>query len=116
MLSSSSENESECESDYFSSGDEDELNGGDDECSECYYDPEGVESDEDSAGCCQWKTSSDAELETIKPSPNLSEFGTQSISFDADVQPNELVEKILDDEFINKCIDCTNAHGRDDAV
>ena len=112
-MSSSSEIESDCESDCFSSGDENELSDNDDECD---YDPEGVESDEDSAGCCKWKTSSQTELETIKPSPNLSEFGKPSVEFDADVQPNDLVEKILDDEFIDKCIDCTNAHGSNDPV
>eukprot|EP00111_Clytia_hemisphaerica_P015716 TCONS_00046418-protein len=105
-MSSSSENESECESDFFSSGDENELSDNDDECD---YDPEGVESDEDNAGFCKWRTSSQTELEIIKPSPNLTEFGKPSMEFDTDVQPKDLVEKILDDEFINKCIDCTNA-------
>ena len=52
-MSSSSEIESDCESDCFSSGDENELSDNDDECE---YDPEGVES-----GCCKWRTSSQTE-------------------------------------------------------
>ena len=111
MSSSSSESESECESDFFSSGSEDDLSDLDDDSAEFDYDPDGVESDEDSSGCCQWKTTSHEDSDPIEPSPNLSEYGKPSVTFDENIQPNELVETILDDDFIDVCIECTNAHG-----
>ena len=48
----------------------------------------------------------------MKPSPNLCEFGKPNIACDEDIQPNDVDEKILDDDFIDKCIECTNEHGQ----
>ena len=115
MSSSSRESgESECESDFFSSGEEEDefSNDNDDNSEDDEYDPDGVESDEDNGGCCQWKTTTtNTEYESFEPSTNLSENGKPSISFEENILPNELVEKVLDDDFINKCIECTDSHG-----
>ena len=103
--------------DFFSSGSEDDLSDLDNEDSaEFDYDPDGVESNEDSIGCCQWKTTSHEASDPIEPSPNLSEYGKPSVTFDENIQQNELVETILDDDFIDVCIECTNAHGIDDII
>ena len=115
MSYSSSENESDYESDIFSSDEEDDFS--DSDVSDFReYDPEGVESDEDKDGCCHWTTTSSNNLNSIKPSPNLSEFGKPNLVYDSNIQPHELVEKILDDDLMNKCIECTNEHGKNDSV
>ena len=38
----------------------------------------------------------------MKQSPNLCEFGKPNIACDEDIQPNDVDEKILDDDFIDK--------------
>ena len=45
---------------------------------------------------------------------NISEYGHVTVPFDADTKPNTIVEHIIDDEFILKCIDATNEHGESD--
>ena len=105
-VDSSSDDESDI---YWSAtSSEDEL--GEDEI----HDPEGADSDDDAPGCCHWSTKNENQPDQISPVDGLDEFGTCSVNFDYEFAPHDVVELIIDDEFLDKCIDATNAHGADD--
>ena len=105
-VDSSSDDESDI---YWSAtSSEDEL--GEDEI----HDPEGADSDDDAPGCCHWSTKNENQPDQISPVDGLDEFGTFSVNFDYEFAPHDVVELIIDDEFLDKCIDATNAHGADD--
>ena len=80
------------------------------------HDPEGISSDDDVDGCCHWsrKKQSNPDDDFNMINQNISEYGYVTVPFDADTKPNNIVEHIVDDEFILKCIDATNEHGESD--
>eukprot|EP00794_Sanderia_malayensis_P001103 gene1103-biopygen337 len=79
------------------------------------YDPHGIESDDDQPGCCHWSTESEADFEgSIAPSERIPEYGRPAVIFDAGTKPHEIVEGVMDDEFIMTCIGSTNEHGAED--
>ena len=102
-------------SDIFSS-DEDISDKVYDSNSSDSYDPEGISSDDDVDGCCHWsrKKQSNPDDDFNMINQNISEYGHVTVPFDADTKPNNIVEHIMDDEFILKCIDATNEHGESD--
>lgn len=104
-ISSSSEDESEQESDFEAAE------------SEPSYNPDGIESDDDERGCCHWSEESSFNVQnTIAPDESLQEFGTPSTLFPDETKPHEIVEAIMDEEFILNAIEATNEHGSTDPL
>lgn len=79
------------------------------------YDPEGIESDDDDRGCCHWSRTADIEFQdTIEPLDEIPEYGKPAVAFPDDAKPHNVVESIMDDQFIIMCIESTNEHGAND--
>ncbi len=65
------------------------------------YDPEGVESDDDQAGCCHWSTNNDEGLQdSILPLDGIPEYGKPAVNFDIGTKPHEIIESIMDDGWL----------------
>ena len=76
------------------------------------YDPEGISSDDDADCCCHWsKTRNDNIDDFNMINQSIPEYGHVTVPFAEDTKPNDIVEQIMDDEFILNCIDATNEHG-----
>ena len=79
------------------------------------YDSEGIESDDDGRGCCHWSGTARVEFQdTIEPLGNIPEYGKPAVAFPDDAKPHNVVESIMDDQFIIICIESTNEHGARD--
>ncbi len=95
--SENSENHSEDDDDYSGS----ELN-----------DP--FESDDDLRGCCHWSKEQPI-CETIdSQNGNGNTLGKPSQVFQDDTTPANIVELVLNDEFLDICLEATNEHARND--
>ena len=104
-ISSSTEDESEYETDF--EADE----------SEPSYDPEGIQSDDDDGGCCHWSEEPSFNVQNIiAPDEGLEEYGTPLTLFPNETKPHEIIEVIMDEEFILNAIDATNEHGSTDPL
>ena len=79
------------------------------------YHPDGVESDDDEGGCCHWSTKQLARSSIIQAQAGSLEFGKPSSELDSDANPHNLVELVIDDSFLDLCIEATNEHGAEDA-
>eukprot|EP00795_Rhopilema_esculentum_P004046 gene4046-20219_t len=95
--------------DFSSEDDLDDL----DEIEES-YDPEGIESDDDERGCCHWSSHNQNSSNTIERDESVPEFGLPQIHFEENTKPHVIVEMIMDNTFIETCIDATNEHGLSD--
>ncbi len=95
----------------FSDSDFDSEDDADD--SSMFEPSQGIESDDDMNGCCHWSKEQN-DYESISKNPNCPMYGKPTVSFADDTKPVEIVEMILKEEFIDKCIDSTNEHARDD--
>ena len=110
-----SSEDDETGSDIFTSDEDTSDVDYDSDSSNC-YNPEGISSDDDVDGCCHWSTTKsnnlDDDLNMINQ--NIPQYGHVTIPFDAGTKPHDVIEHIMDDEFILKCIDATNEHGKND--
>ena len=79
------------------------------------YNPDGVESDDDDGGCCHWSTKQLARSSIIQAQTGSPEFGKPSSELDSDANPHNLVELVIDDSFLDLCIEATNEHAAEDA-
>lgn len=63
-----------------------------------------------------WSTVSNADFDDnmISPDENLLEFSEPIMPFLPDMKPHDIIEQIMDGEFIINCIDATNEHGEAD--
>ena len=52
--------------------------------------------------------------DTLKPEEYLNEYGTPETVFKDETKPHEIIERIMNDEFIKICIDATNEQGASD--
>ena len=106
------ESSNDDESDYdVSDAESDELSIANDEED---YDPLGAESDDDARGCCHWSKLREIPPNQITPDDYLDDFGICSFNFDEDSKPHDVAEHIINDTFLDICIDATNAHGSND--
>ena len=114
-MSDASEEEIDCneESDIDFSGISSEESEGSD-FEEDPYDPVGAESDDDKDGCCHWSSFRCTPPNEIIADESLDDFGSCSVNFNEDSKPHDIVERILDNTFIDRCIDATNSHGMND--
>ena len=79
------------------------------------YNPEGVESDDDESGCCHWSKIKHFDMNRkIQADAASPEYGKQSSSIDRDSRPHDLVELVINDTFLDLCIDATNEHAVND--
>ena len=78
------------------------------------YDPEGIDSDDDERGCCHWFSHNQNASNTIERDECVPEFGMPQIHFEDNTKPHVVVEMIMDNTFIETCIDATNEHGLSD--
>ncbi len=82
---------------------------------ELEYNPEVFVSDDDEAGCCHWSTEPNPDfVDEPEPDDSLPDFGHPSIHFDDNAKPSDIIERIMDDAFIFRCIEATNEHGSSD--
>ena len=108
--SSDESNSSDAFSSESSSEEESDIEVDDDS-----YNPDGIDSDDDGQGCCHWSTEPGLDTQdTLKPDESLNEYGTPETVFEDETKPHEIIERIMDDEFIKICIDATNEHGASD--
>ena len=115
-LESSDDNDCSSSSDTFSSDSSNSSKSELDYESESEsYNPDGVESEDDEAGCCHWSTEPDvANQNALQPELYLEEYGRPQTIFGDDTKPHTIIESIMDEEFIKMCIDATNEHGFSD--
>ncbi len=74
-----------------------------------------IGSDDDQANCCHWSIRKDVQnKEEDFGKENLSEFCFPTVPFDDGTKRNDMVERIMDETFIRKCIDATKEHGNND--
>ena len=79
------------------------------------YDPEGISSDDDVDSCFHWSKARNANTGDFNMiNQNISEYGHFIVPFDEDTKQNDIIEQIMDDEFILKGIDATIEHGGND--
>ena len=79
------------------------------------YNPEGVESDDDKSGCCHWSKIKHFDMNRkIQADAASTEYGKPSSSIDRDSRPHDLVELVINDTFLDLCIDATNEHAVND--
>ena len=97
--------------DDSSDNEEEELEGKfPEECN-----PEGVESDDDESGCCHWSKIKHFDMNRkIQADAASPEYGKPSSSIDRDSRPHDLVELVINDTFLDLCIDATNEHAVND--
>eukprot|EP00794_Sanderia_malayensis_P004514 gene4514-biopygen3674 len=108
------DDEDDNEDSYYAteSSEEDDVRSIEDEET---YDPPGVESDDDDNGCCYWSKNADIQSQnTLSPNEDIPEFGKPKIVFQNDAKPHDVVESIMDDEFVLMCIESTNEHREND--
>jgi hypothetical protein len=84
--------------------------------SELSFNPtQGIESDDDNDGCCHWSTTQeDQEIVALDTEENFH-HGKNTTAFDDGTSPGNIVIQILNDEWIDLCIDATDEYGRNDA-
>ena len=78
------------------------------------YAPSGVESDHNSGKCCHWSKQRDSVPDAIKAVPGAPEQGKPSQRFPDNYKPDDLVEAVLDDVYLDMCITATNEHAAKD--
>ena len=78
------------------------------------YDPRGAESDDDANECCHWSTSKEVPADQIQLEAGIPVYGGCLSEFDEDFKPHNVVELMIDEKFLDGCIDATNAHGAND--
>ena len=78
------------------------------------YDPCGAESDDDANECCHWSTSKEVPADQIQLEAGIPVYGGCLSEFDGDFKPHNVVELMIDEKFLDGCIDTTNAHGAND--
>ncbi len=80
------------------------------------YNPEECDSDDDAEVCCHWFITKDENFDDdmLSPDDNLSEFGYPTMEFEQDMKPSDILESIIDKEFILTGIDVTNVHDQAD--
>ena len=73
------------------------------------------DSDDDNRKCCHWSKCADNQYQhTLSPNESISEYGKPKVAFDNDAKPHDIVESIMDDEFVVMCIESTNEHSGND--
>ena len=78
------------------------------------YNPCGAESDGDKNGCCHWSTTRQEQPNQIVPDNDLPELGTCCVNFESETKVHEIVEQIIDQHFLDLCVEATNAHRDND--
>ena len=78
------------------------------------HDPHGAESDDDANECCHWSTSKEVPADQIQLEAGIPVYGGCLSEFDEDFKPHNVVELMIDEKFLDGCIDATNAHGAND--
>ncbi len=73
-----------------------------------------MESDDDEAGCCHWSKTKEFDSTSIEAHSASPEYGKPSIDIDVDSSPHDLVELVVDNDFIDVSIDGTNEHAAND--
>ena len=119
---SSDKSETSSDKSYVSS-DESDLSWDDDSSSEESlfeeedeeeYGPRGAESDDDANECCHWSTSKEVPADQTQLEAGIPVYGGCLSEFDEDFKPHNVVELMIDEKFLDGCIDATNAHGASD--
>ena len=103
--SSVSSDESDLSWDDDSSSEESLLEEEDEE----EYDPRGAEGDDDANECCHWSTSKEVPADQIQIEAGIPVYGGCLSEFDEDFKPHNVVELMIDEKFLDGCIDTTNA-------
>ena len=73
------------------------------------YDPVGVESDDDEDECCHWSTNQNKNS-SIRVQRTVPQFGKPAKVYPDGHRPCDLVNDVIDNEFLDRIILCTNAH------
>ena len=112
--SSESESSSSSSSDFSFTEDQADFN---EELSSVDYEPEeNVSSDDDTHGCCHWSKTRSSEPNRIEPLPGIPEFGKPVPLFNDSYEGNDIVEHVIDDPFLDICIDAINEHAKNDPI
>ena len=77
------------------------------------YSPEGVDSDDDSGNCCHWSRTQNNHNK-INLNTGITPRGLPNVVLPEYTTPADLAERVLDDNFIDHIINCTNIHGQTD--
>ena len=64
--------------------------------------------------CCHWSTARQEQPNQIVPDNDLPELGTCCVNFESETKAYEIIEQIIDQHFLDLCIEATNAHGEND--
>ena len=67
-------------------------------CDSSYsYDPEGISSDDNVDGCCNWSTTkqSNPDDNFSRINQNISEYGRFRVLLDEDIKPNDIIEHFI---------------------
>ena len=77
------------------------------------YSPEGVDSDDDSDNCCHWSRTQNNHNK-INLNTGITPRGSPNVVLPEYTTPADLAERVLDDNFIDHIINCTNIHSQTD--
>ena len=77
------------------------------------YSPGGVDSDDDSGNCCHWSRTQNNHNK-INLNTGITPRGSPNVVLPEYTTPADLAERVLDDNFIDHIINCTNIHGQTD--
>ena len=97
----------------FNSASEDELSkysANDTEESALSYTPDGIDSDDDEGGCCHWSKHVQAIVNDIEQDGRIVEYKMSKLNFEDGTKPHSIIKTIMEDAFIEACIDATNEH------
>ena len=75
------------------------------------YDPVGVESDDDEDEYCHWSTNQNRNS-SIRVQRTVPQIGKPAKVYPDGYRPCDLVNDVINNEFLDRIILCTNAHGR----
>ena len=78
------------------------------------YSPEdGAESDDDTKKYCHWSKTQN-NCTKIDLTDEIAPHGSLGVLLPNDTTPANIAERVLDDNFIDMAINCTNSHGQGD--
>ena len=74
--------------------------------SELSFNPtQGIESDDDNDGCCHWSTTQEDQETVALDTEENYHYGKNATAFDDGTSPGDIVLQILNDEWVDICID-----------
>ena len=66
--------------------------------------------DDNEGGCCHWSKHVQAIFNDIEQDERIVEYRMSKLNFEDGTKPHSIIKTIMEDAFIEACIDATNEH------